>query len=195
MRRARAGESLGILGAQRVELLRPPATPQGTYTTSGLALQIGPRMPTRRAGSQEHLDAFSQARLGARRQSAATSALGQQTNLTLLRITPQRELTSDLSRYFRVDDPGEIDTFLSEHALFPGDLRVIACEVERRFGRRQLRLTLLRDPDDLDACQLGILIDAGESVSDAWILLRQFDEEWWLDHPLSGTGLVVIDVD
>jgi hypothetical protein len=195
MSRGRASESLGVLGAQRIQLPRPPVTPQGTYATSGLALQIGPRMPARRAGSQEHLDAFSQSRLGARHQSDATSALGQQTNPSLLRITPQHALAPDLSRYFLVDDPSGIDIFLRDHALSPEDLRVIACEVERRFGRRELRLTLLRDPDDLDACQLGILIAAGESASDGWNLLQQFDEEWWLDHPLSGTGLIVIDVD
>lgn len=194
MRRARVSESLDVLGAKRAQLPRPPVATQGMYATPGLALQIGPRMPTRRAGSHEHLHVLGQSRPDSLRQSDATSALGQQTNVSLWRVTPQHERASDLSRHFLVEDPSGIDTFLREHALSPGDLRVIAREVERRFGRRDLRLTLLREPDNLDACQLGILISSGESVSDAWNLLQQFDEEWWIEHPLSGTGLIVVDV-
>lgn len=194
MRRERASESPGMLVMQRAQLPRPSVTSPGSSATSGLALQIGPRMPTRRAGAHEHADAFNQSRPDAGRQSHASSALGQQANVSLWSLA-SRNRASDLSRYFLVTDPSGIDTFLREHSLSPGELRVIAREVEKRFGRRELRLTLLRDPETPDACQLGILIPPGESISDAWNLLQRFDEEWWIDHPLSGTGLIVIDVD
>lgn len=194
MRRVQTSESPGTLVVQRAQLPRPSVTAQGATVTPGLALQIGPRMPTRRADAHEHADAFNQSRPDAGRQSNASSALGQQTSVSLWSLASQHR-ASDLSHDFLVTDPGGIDAFLREHSLSPGELRVIARELGKRFGRRELRLTLLRDPETPDACQLGILIPPGESISDAWNLLQQFDEEWWIDHPLSGTGLIVIDVD
>lgn len=97
--------------------------------------------------------------------------------------------------YFAIDDPRGVNEFLEKNGERLEGLDSLAKELKQRFGPCEIRMTVLREPEHPEACQLGILISTDLPSNDAWDLLQTFDEEQWIEHPLSDTGLIIIDVE
>lgn len=127
------------------------------------------------------------------RQSARAEMFGERAG-RLLRRLPPSQYSGKSAKDFRIEDPEEINAFLKDHLELMGELRAIADAIRTYFENCIPRLSLVRDPDSRNASQLVIRIPT-DGLSDAASRLQQFDEEWWIDRPISGTSLIVVDLD
>ena len=96
--------------------------------------------------------------------------------------------------YLFRDEP-TVTSFLEKHSFLTPSLLQAHKKIEEYFGPSNIILDVSVDPDDPEYVMLWARVqttlEAGEAVRE----LTRFDEEWWVDRPISALELMNVNLE
>ncbi len=88
-----------------------------------------------------------------------------------------------LARDYEIKNPAQVAEFIGENLFLLDLLEEIPAQIRRFFGAEQkLRLEFFWNPEDPNWHQLHVLVPTKLSVDEAFSVMENFDEAWWLKN-------------
>ena len=94
---------------------------------------------------------------------------------------------------FRDEPP--VTSFLEKHSFLTPLLLQAREKIEEYFGPSSIILDVSVDSDDPEYVMLWARIQTTLEAADAVRQLTKFDEEWWLDMPISALELMNVNLE
>jgi len=92
-------------------------------------------------------------------------------------------------------DESTVTSFLEKHPFLTPLLLRAHEKIEEYFGPSNIVLDAPVDPDDPEYVMLWARVQTTLEAADAVRKLTRFDEEWWLDTPISALELMNVNLE